>query len=389
MRTRPARTPVTVEVTALQAQRAEDRARHRYRRRRSQLSGRIAARPRRAGALRLQGQGRAQAARGRGPAGGGCRSRPMPSRPTTRTRSTSTSAAPSPSYRGTVRYATLPAGMSMKLAGDTALDDFRANSVIAHPVARPRAHHQPVAELEDAEPARPAGQPWCPARRRTVDVRETTLTDFFARVIIDPTGRLNLLNLTKKARGTEADAAAARGSGRSLHAAQGPGRHDHHDDEPRRRRRPSGGAPVPAENMVGGAPEPATPAAAAAPVATAQADSGPAPVINFGPMSLVNGKIDFTDLFVKPNYSADLSELTGKLSAFSSNPPKGERRPRWPTSNCAARRSRQPRWKSPASSIRWPSRSNSTSRPRCATSTWRRCRRTRCATPATASSAAS
>jgi hypothetical protein len=41
-------------------------------------------------------------------------------------------------------------------------------------------------------------------------------------------------------------------------------------------------------------------------------------------MSLVNGKIDFTDLFVKPNYSADLSELTGKLSSFSSNPPKGE-----------------------------------------------------------------
>ena len=72
--------------------------------------------------------------------------------------------------------------------------------------------------------------------------------------------------------------------------------------------------------MVGGAPA----AAAPAPAAVAQAeDTGPKPVINFGPMSLVNGKIDFTDLFVKPNYSADLSELTGKLSAFSSNPPKG------------------------------------------------------------------
>jgi hypothetical protein len=45
-----------------------------------------------------------------------------------------------------------------------------------------------------------------------------------------------------------------------------------------------------------------------------------APVINFGPMSLVNGKIDFSDLFIKPNYSADLTELTGKLSAFSSKP---------------------------------------------------------------------
>jgi outer membrane protein OmpA-like peptidoglycan-associated protein len=40
-------------------------------------------------------------------------------------------------------------------------------------------------------------------------------------------------------------------------------------------------------------------------------------------MSLVNGKVDFTDQFVKPNYSADLTELTGKLSAFSSQPDAG------------------------------------------------------------------
>ncbi len=46
--------------------------------------------------------------------------------------------------------------------------------------------------------------------------------------------------------------------------------------------------------------------------------------MNFGPMSLVNGKIDFTDQFVKPNYSADLSELSGKLSAFSSQRKEGQ-----------------------------------------------------------------
>ncbi|RYF68521.1 MAG: DUF748 domain-containing protein, partial [Comamonadaceae bacterium] len=76
--------------------------------------------------------------------------------------------------------------------------------------------------------------------------------------------------------------------------------------------------PVAAELMVGGGAVPV--AAAPAPVAAAEG-SGSTPVINFGPMSLVNGKIDFTDLFVKPNYSADLSELTGKLSAFSSSSP--------------------------------------------------------------------
>jgi hypothetical protein len=44
----------------------------------------------------------------------------------------------------------------------------------------------------------------------------------------------------------------------------------------------------------------------------------------FGPVSLVNGKVLFSDFFIKPNYSADLSELTGKLSAFSSETPGGE-----------------------------------------------------------------
>lgn len=49
-----------------------------------------------------------------------------------------------------------------------------------------------------------------------------------------------------------------------------------------------------------------------------------APVLQFGPMSLVNGKVLFSDYFIKPNYSADLSELTGKLSAFSSQTSGGE-----------------------------------------------------------------
>lgn len=43
-------------------------------------------------------------------------------------------------------------------------------------------------------------------------------------------------------------------------------------------------------------------------------------IIQIGPISLVNGKVLFSDRFIKPNYSADLSELTGKLSQFSSVP---------------------------------------------------------------------
>jgi outer membrane protein OmpA-like peptidoglycan-associated protein len=64
------------------------------------------------------------------------------------------------------------------------------------------------------------------------------------------------------------------------------------------------------------APAPA-PAAASAP--SAADASNPQPMLlSVGSTKLVNGRIDFTDHFVRPNYSADLSELNGTLGAFSS-----------------------------------------------------------------------
>ncbi|SFP73736.1 protein of unknown function [Variovorax sp. OK605] len=225
------------------------------------------------------------------------------------------------SYRGTVRYATSPAGMSIKLAGDTALDDFRANSVsLTQSPGFDRNTNQLLSWKTLS--LRGLQVSMAPNAPPNVDVRETTLTDFFARVIVDPTGRLNLLSLTKKGEAEANAAAAATATAGEASTRKGPG-----GTTTTTRGAPArttGGAPVSAEAMVGGTPEPAKPAAAPAATAQASADTGPAPVINFGPMSLVNGKIDFTDLFVKPNYSADLSELTGKLSSFSSNPPKGE-----------------------------------------------------------------
>ncbi|SEK02743.1 MULTISPECIES: DUF748 domain-containing protein [unclassified Variovorax] len=225
------------------------------------------------------------------------------------------------SYRGTVRYATSPAGMSIKLAGDTALDDFRANSVsLTQSPGFDRNTNQLLSWKTLS--LRGLQVSMAPNAPPNVDVRETTLTDFFARVIVDPTGRLNLLSLTKKGEAEANAAAAATAAAGEASTRKGPG-----GTTTTTRGAPArttGGAPVSAEAMVGGTPEPARPAAAPAATAQASADTGPAPVINFGPMSLVNGKIDFTDLFVKPNYSADLSELTGKLSSFSSNPPKGE-----------------------------------------------------------------
>ena len=40
--------------------------------------------------------------------------------------------------------------------------------------------------------------------------------------------------------------------------------------------------------------------------------------ISVGGVRLANGKVDFTDRFIKPNYSAALTELNGRLGAFNS-----------------------------------------------------------------------
>lgn len=65
-----------------------------------------------------------------------------------------------------------------------------------------------------------------------------------------------------------------------------------------------------------GALRPAQPGAPAAGVTGAAASLGPD--IWFGPVSLVNGQVFFSDRFML-NYSATLTELTGGLSALSSH----------------------------------------------------------------------
>ena len=192
------------------------------------------------------------------------------------------------SYKGTVRFANPPAGINLKLVGDTSLDDFRANSASLTQSESPgleRSNNQLLSwktlSLRGLQVAVAPGAP------PNVDVRETALTDFFARVIVDPTGRINLQNLTK-ASAQEAAADSAK------------------QEAVTSRQRGGGTSTVASATDVSADKKPA--------------EKTPVAILRFGPMSLVNGKIDFTDLFVKPNYSADLSELTGKLSAFALQP---------------------------------------------------------------------
>ena len=193
-------------------------------------------------------------------------------------------------FKGELRYAALAGGPSVKVSGDSVLEEFRANSLAANDGGL-----QIAEELLSWKTLSLRGMELAvvPGNATTVAVKETTLSDFFARVIIHENGRINLQNLVKSA--TSVDAAG----------------------------------PVAAASAPGGGSVAAASPASAATGATASAGqvasaSGPEPVINIGPVSLINGKVLFSDRFVKPNYSANLSELTGKLSAFSSQTPQGQ-----------------------------------------------------------------
>jgi hypothetical protein len=178
------------------------------------------------------------------------------------------------SFKGKVAYRQLPAGPQAQVTGDVSLEEFRANTLapsedlLAWKALNLRGFHVALD----------------PAKATRVEVKETVLSDFFARVIVMPDGRINLQDLVKSK-----EAAVAGGT---ASAATAPA-----------------SAPVASAKTV------------AADAKGAQAAAALPPAVSFGPISLINGKVLFSDRFVKPNYSADLSDLTGKLSAFSSQPP--------------------------------------------------------------------
>jgi uncharacterized protein involved in outer membrane biogenesis len=64
-----------------------------------------------------------------------------------------------------------------------------------------------------------------------------------------------------------------------------------------------------------------TPTAAPASAATSRPSDAVAPIYRLGKMTLAGGNINFTDNFVRPNYTANLTDMTGTLSAVSSDAP--------------------------------------------------------------------
>ncbi len=190
------------------------------------------------------------------------------------------------SFKGDVRWER-PHGTftSVALKGDATVEDFRATSI-----ATDRGGSRSLAMVRDAATARTLLN-WkslslrgielavAPGKATRFGVESTALSDFFARVVLDENGRLNIQDVARP--GAAASAPAA---------------------------------PAPVPRDVPGA-------SAAAFASAASAPASARPIVTLGPIVVVNGRVVYNDFFVKPNYSANLSELSGRLAGFSSEPP--------------------------------------------------------------------
>jgi uncharacterized protein involved in outer membrane biogenesis len=166
--------------------------------------------------------------------------------------------------KGDFTLQTATAGLSVRAGGDLRLADVRVHT---RPEAGATAGDASTDELLSWQMLAVDGIRFemKPGTRPQLELREATLSDFFAKLVITEQGRFNLS-------GVAAPAGAA-----------------------------------------------SAPAPAPAPAASAPAEASEPPIdLAVGGVNLVNGRIDFSDRFVRPNYSADLSALNGRLGAFRS-----------------------------------------------------------------------
>ena len=169
-------------------------------------------------------------------------------------------------YTGNVLVRSLPAGLDAEASGDVLLGDVHVSALAGGD------------ELLTWQSLGLKGVKFTlkPGARPQLEIGEAALNDFYSRLVITEQGRFNLQDV--------------------------------------------GAAPAPA-----GALKLSQAAAASAPVAPASAASASAPEaglpldIRVGATKLSNGKVDFSDRFVRPNYSAALTELNGSLGAFRSD----------------------------------------------------------------------
>jgi hypothetical protein len=189
-------------------------------------------------------------------------------------------------YAGSVNLRQLPAGLDLAAAGDVLLGDVHIAS-LPEPGA-PVSLSADGDELLSWQSFALKGVKVAvrPKARPRIEIAEAALTDFYSRLVITDQGRFNLQDVAAAPPGALPPGAAA-------------------------------SAPL----TIVDAPKTAV---AAVPAASAASAAGGRPEaelpvdLKIGATLLTNGRVDFTDRFVRPNYSAALTELNGKLGAFES-----------------------------------------------------------------------
>ncbi|KVT63961.1 AsmA family protein [Burkholderia ubonensis] len=125
-----------------------------------------------------------------------------------------------------------------------------------------------------------------------VDAARVTFSNFYGRVLLDAQGRLNLKDIVAK----------ESGPAQSL------------------TRDTSKGEPAPAAASAAVAQQALAPAAASASTVVKAAPPPQNPVrVHFGEFVLQNGRVNYTDNFIKPNYTANLVAIKGTIGAFGTD----------------------------------------------------------------------
>jgi uncharacterized protein involved in outer membrane biogenesis len=129
-------------------------------------------------------------------------------------------------------------------------------------------------------------------------VGQVELSDFYARVILDTEGKLNLANLIRK----PGEPAAAPAGDKAVPAAADAA---------------APAAPIEAASTAATPSASAANSAASAPASAV--DPATRPKLEIGGIRLVRGNVNFSDNFIRPNYTANMTGLDGTISALSSD----------------------------------------------------------------------
>jgi hypothetical protein len=142
-----------------------------------------------------------------------------------------------------------------------------------------------------------------------IEIGAVAFVDFYARIILSPEGRVNLSEILvdperdRSPRSLTAAPAATSAATSAATPAAAPA-----------------AAPVtpakPAAAAVAERPAPAT-APGGAPLPSAAA--APRPTVRIGTVRIASGNVNFTDLFIRPNYTANLTQLVGAIEAIASD----------------------------------------------------------------------